>query len=51
MIDNIYYYYFAKAFTFSFNPGVSKEREVLLELWDYDTFSDNDLIGRLNVPV
>lgn len=33
---------FNETFTFEFDPVTVSEREISLELWDYDTIGDND---------
>ncbi|KAA6317813.1 MAG: hypothetical protein EZS28_055035, partial [Streblomastix strix] len=36
-------------FTFDFDPTSTETRKILLNLWDHDTFSDDDQIGYVEV--
>ncbi|KAA6359245.1 MAG: hypothetical protein EZS28_045228, partial [Streblomastix strix] len=38
-------------FEFDFDPEATQARELTLELWDHDTLSDDDQIGRLLIPL
>ncbi|KAA6356005.1 MAG: hypothetical protein EZS28_048468 [Streblomastix strix] len=42
---------FNETFKFDFDPNQTQERDIILELWDYDTFSDDDQIGKASFPV
>ncbi|KAA6396986.1 MAG: hypothetical protein EZS28_007485 [Streblomastix strix] len=42
---------FNETFTFEFDPVTVSEREISLELWDYDTIGDNDQIGQTKLPI
>ncbi|KAA6396828.1 MAG: hypothetical protein EZS28_007644, partial [Streblomastix strix] len=40
-----------KEFNFDFDPDATEERQVNLELWDYNTIGKNELLGKANVPI
>ncbi|KAA6394439.1 MAG: hypothetical protein EZS28_010036 [Streblomastix strix] len=40
-----------KQFTFDFDPDATEERQVNLELWDYNAIGKNELLGKANVPI
>ncbi|KAA6397503.1 MAG: hypothetical protein EZS28_006971 [Streblomastix strix] len=40
-----------ETFEFDYDSNTNEDRSIHFELWDYDTFSDNDQIGKLDVPV
>ncbi|KAA6323229.1 MAG: hypothetical protein EZS28_054337, partial [Streblomastix strix] len=40
-----------ETFEFEYDSTRTEDRSIHFELWDYDTFSDNDQIGKLDVPV
>ncbi|KAA6373330.1 MAG: hypothetical protein EZS28_031143 [Streblomastix strix] len=41
---------YKKQFTFDFDPEATEERQVNLELQDYNTIGKNKLLGKANVP-
>ncbi|KAA6356423.1 MAG: hypothetical protein EZS28_048050, partial [Streblomastix strix] len=40
-----------ETFKFDFDPKLIKERKIKLELWDYDRFSADDLVGQTTIPL
>ncbi|KAA6352971.1 MAG: hypothetical protein EZS28_051502, partial [Streblomastix strix] len=42
---------FNETFKFDFDPSTTDQRDIKLELWDYDTIGDNDQIGNASFPV
>ncbi|KAA6385012.1 MAG: hypothetical protein EZS28_019461, partial [Streblomastix strix] len=40
-----------ETFEFDFDPATTEDRDIQLELWDYDTIGDNDQIGQLKIPI
>ncbi|KAA6383912.1 MAG: hypothetical protein EZS28_020559, partial [Streblomastix strix] len=41
---------FNETFEFTFDPKTEAGRQLDLELWDYDSFSDNDILGKASLP-
>ncbi|KAA6360455.1 MAG: hypothetical protein EZS28_044018, partial [Streblomastix strix] len=41
---------FNETFTLQYDPIEVPSNELKLELWDYDTFSSDDIIGIINIP-
>ncbi|KAA6358865.1 MAG: hypothetical protein EZS28_045609, partial [Streblomastix strix] len=39
-----------QTFNFAFDPSSTQERDLKLELWDHDTMSDDDQIGKVSLP-
>ncbi|KAA6380012.1 MAG: hypothetical protein EZS28_024458, partial [Streblomastix strix] len=40
-----------ESFTLEFDPEISDEREIIAEIYDYDRFNKNDMIGSVKIPV
>ncbi|KAA6388822.1 MAG: hypothetical protein EZS28_015651 [Streblomastix strix] len=40
-----------ETFIFGFDPATTQDREIQLELWDYDTLNNKDIIGNLSISI
>ncbi|KAA6362783.1 MAG: hypothetical protein EZS28_041688, partial [Streblomastix strix] len=40
-----------ESFTLEFDPEISDEREIIAEIYDYDRFNKNDMIGSVKIPL
>ncbi|KAA6386787.1 MAG: hypothetical protein EZS28_017688 [Streblomastix strix] len=42
---------FGGVFYLKFDPYTTKDREIRVEVWDYDPMSNDDLIGTTSIPI
>ncbi|KAA6402235.1 MAG: putative CAMK family protein kinase [Streblomastix strix] len=50
-VKNVLNAEYNETFEFDYNSNATEDKSIHFELWDYDTFSDNDQIGKLDIPV